>query len=374
MKINSVLIIFLGNIHYDSRATNFYNSFCKRGYNVRVISFDWLTKNFNTEKGEISVCKLKKYSFPISYYLKFSIILSFRLLFTKADLVLAEDVYTLPFAVLFSKFKKFRIFYDSREIYGNLAGLKKRKNVQALWKWIEKICIKRVNIIMTTGEMDSEFIEKEYNLTGTVVIRNLPFPIEVKESFDFRKHFNLDKDKKILLYQGVILHGRGFSIIFDVINSLKNCVLIILGDGEYKEYYQALAQKKNIEEKVFFFGKVEQSELLKYTSGADIGLAIIENLSLSYYFALPNKMFEYIYCGVPVLASNFPQMKSIIDKYKVGIYVDPENVEEIINQLNNLLENNELRNKLKENCKTASGELNWNREINKLFDSIEDNK
>jgi glycosyltransferase involved in cell wall biosynthesis len=371
MNSKSVLIIFLGNIHYDSRATNLFNSFCERGYNVKAISFDWMTKDFKTEKGDISVYKLKKGSFRISFYLKFSLLLSFRLLFTKADFIFAEDVYTLPFIVLFSKIKNSKIFYDSREIFGHLAGLNKRKNVQALWAWIEKKCIKSVNVIMTSGEMDSEFIEKEYDLKGTVVIRNLPFPAEIKESFNFRKHFNLNVDKKILLYQGVILHGRGLRIIFDVISGLNNCVLIILGDGEYKEYYQTLAHNNNIDKKVFFFGKIEQNELLKYTSGADIGLAIIENLSLSYYFALPNKMFEYIYCGVPVLVSNFPQMKSIVDRYKVGIYVDPDDKDEIIKQLNYLLNNNELRNKLKQNCKIAAGELNWKREINKLFDLIE---
>ena len=371
MNSKSVLIIFLGNIHYDSRATNFYNSFCERGYIVKVISFDWLTKDFKTERGNISVYKLKKGFFSIGFYLKFSLLLSFRLLFTKADFIFAEDVYTLPFAVILSKFKNSTIFYDSREIYGHLAGLSKRKKLQAFWGWVEKRSIKGVNVVMTTGEMDSEFIEKEYSLKSTLVIRNLPFQSEVKESFDFRKHLNLDESKKILLYQGVILHGRGLGIILNLLSRLKNCVLIVLGDGEYKGYYEALAKKNNIEKEVFFFGKIEQSELLRYTSGADIGLAIIENLSLSYYFALPNKMFEYIYCGVPILVSNLPQMKSIVDKYKVGFYVDPDNSEDIIKQLNNLLDNNELRNKFKENCKIAAGELNWNREINKLFSLIE---
>jgi glycosyltransferase involved in cell wall biosynthesis len=369
---NKICIAFLGNIHYDSRAANFYNSFRERGYKVKAISFDWMTKDFKTEKGDISVYKLKKDAFRICFYLKFSLLLSFRLLFTKADFVFAEDVYTLPFIVLFSKIKNSKSFYDSREIYSHLAGLNKRENVQAFWAWIEKKCIKNIDLIITSGEMDSEFIEKEYNLKSTVVIRNLPFPTEIKESFDFRKYFNLDEDKKILLYQGVILHGRGLRIIFDVIKELENCVLIILGDGEYKEYYQTLAHKNNIDQIVFFYGKIEQNQLLKYTSGADIGLAIIENLSLSYYFALPNKMFEYINCGVPVLVSNFPQMKSIVDRYKVGIYVDPNDKDEIFKQLNILLDNNELRNKLKQNCKIAAVELNWKKEINKLFDLIED--
>jgi len=371
MKKKSALIIFLGNIHFDSRASNFYKSFSERGFDVKVISFDWLTKDFKPVRGRISVYKLKKGLFSISFYLKFTIILSFRLVFTKTDFIFAEDVYTLPFAVIFSKLKNSRVFYDSREIYSNLAGLNKRKNLQAFWAWIEKKFIKAVELTITTGEMDSEFLEKKYNLTRTIVIRNLPFAADVKCSFDFRKHLLLGKGTKILLYQGVILHGRGLMIIFDVMKELKDCVLVILGDGEHKEFYQALAHQEHIEDRVFFFGKIEQSELLEYTSGADIGLAIIENLSLSYYFALPNKMFEYIFCGVPVLVSNLPQMKSIVDKYQVGICVNADNKDEIVSRINNLLNNNELRKQLKENCQIAAKELNWNVEINKLFDRIE---
>lgn len=370
MKYKTVLITFLGNYHYDSRVTNFYNSFSERGYIVKVISFDWLTKNFKTEKGDLSVYKLKKSSPSIIYYLKFSLILSYRLFFTKADFIFAEDVYTLPFVVLFAKLKKAKVCYDSREIYTHIAGLSKRKNVQAFWQLIEKAFIKSVDIILTTGEMDSAFIEKEYNLKETIVIRNLPFAKEISESFNFREHYKIGTDKIILLYQGVILPGRGLNIIFKILNSLKNCVLIIIGDGEYREYFQTVAHEEKLDDKVFFFGKVKQDELLKYTSGADIGLAIIENLSLSYFYALPNKMFEYIYCGLPVIVSNFPQMKFIVDKYNVGICIDPENEDEIKDKLNSLIVDDELRKKLKKNCEIATKELNWNKEIIKLFEKI----
>ncbi len=374
MNKKSVLIIFLGNFFFDSRATNFYKSLTDRGYAVEVISFDWLTKDFKTQKkGDISVYKLKKVFFSIGFYFKFAVIISFKLLLSKTDLIFAEDVYTLPFAVIFSKIKKSKVFYDSREVYGHLAGLKRREKLQAFWGWVEKNCINSVNLVITTGEMDSKHIEEEYGLPGTMVIRNLPFNAEIKETFNFRKQLNFERGKKILLYQGVILHGRGLEIIFDIMPELKDCVLIILGDGEHKEYYEDLAKKKKLEDKVFFLGKFKQEELLKYTAGADVGLAIIENLSLSYYFALPNKMFEYIYCGVPVLASNLPQMKSIIEKYNVGICVDAENKNDTILQLNNLLYNNELMNELKRNCHLAAAELNWNVEITKLFTFIEEN-
>lgn len=366
-----IVIAFLGNISYDSRSRNLVVSLKNNGYDPSFIGFDWLTRGFISVRDDnIYVKKLSK-RISVIFYLKFAFLLTFKLFQSNAKFYLAEDIYTLPFVAFVSYFKKAKVIYDSREIYAHLAGLSKRKTVQMFWRWIEKTFIKSAYVIITTGEMDSAFIEKEYNLKETVIIRNLPLSKEISESFDFRDYYKISEEIKILLYQGVILPGRGLSIIFEVMNRLENCVLVILGDGEYKEHCQKTVKEKKLEDKVFFFGKVKQNDLLKHTSGADIGLAIIENLSLSYYYALPNKMFEYIYCGLPVIASNLPQMKSIIDKYQVGLTVNAENHKEIVDAINLLVNDEEQRNKLIANCRMASLELNWGNEIKKLYPFLE---
>ena len=366
----SALIIFLGNIDYDSRTSNLYKSLTAHGYKVRVVSFDWLTKDFNTRTGEISVYKLTKGAFSISFYLKFLFILSINLIKHRADVIFAEDIYTLPLAVLFGKIKKAKVFYDSRELYGYLAGLRKRRIIQRILRWIENNFIHKVYRIITTGEMDAEFLKKEYGVDNTIVIRNLPVFKHIDEPFDFRKKYNLNPAIKIILYQGVILHGRGLRLLFDVLDGIENAAAVIIGGGEHKAYYEQLAVEKGVNKKVFFMGKVNQKDLLSYTAGADVGLAVIENISLSYYYALPNKMFEYILAGVPVFASSFPQMKNIIDKYSVGVYADPEDKAELTAAMKELLNNDEKRKILRENCKAASLELNWDIEAEKLFSDL----
>ncbi len=362
-----VLIVFLGNIDYDSRASNLYKSLTERGYKVKVVSFDWLTEGFKSRKGDITIYKLNKGFLSITFYLKFIFLLKINLLETKASIIFAEDIYTLPFAVIFLKLKGAKVFYDSRELYGYLAGLKKRKVIQTILRHVEKIFITKVDKVITTGDMDAEFLTKEYGIKNTLVIRNLPLLTKIDSPFDFRKKYNLSANDKIILYQGVILHGRGLRLIFDIISEINNAVLIIIGGGEHKKYYEDLVVEKGIGNKVYFLGKVNQKELLNFTAGADIGLALIENISLSYYYALPNKMFEYILAGIPVFASSFPQMKNIIDKYNIGAYVDPENREELLSKLKELINDDEKREKLIANCKAASNELNWDKEIEKLF-------
>ena len=364
-----VVIAFLGNFNYDSRCLNLHHSFTERGFKVKVISFDWLTPNFMRQKGEVAVHKLdKKYS--LIYYLRFAAILSYNLIQTKADYYFAEDVYTLPFVVSISKINGGRVFYDSRELYGHLAGLKHKQTIQKILYQIERIFIRHVDNVITTGEMDSEFLQKEYGLKETIVLRNLPMRQSGVEPFNFRKKFKLDEEIKILLYQGVILHGRGLKILFEVVKKTSDTFLIVIGDGEHRNYYEELSESEGIKPRVFFMGKVPQRFLLNYTAGADIGFALIENISLSYFYALPNKLFEYIQAGLPVIVSNFPQMKKIVDDYKIGIAVDLEREEDVIAAVVKLIKEKSFYNELKSNCIIAADKLNWNVEIEKMFKII----
>jgi glycosyltransferase involved in cell wall biosynthesis len=146
-----------------------------------------------------------------------------------------------------------------------------------------------------------------------------------------------------------------------------NCVhFIIVGEGEYRKQFEDYAATLTWSDRIHFLGAVNHSQLLNYTAASDIGIALIENISLSYFYALPNKLFEYIMAGVPVLSSNLPQMKKIIDEYKVGKYVDVENDEEIISALKNMLSDQNLLNVYKNNSLIAANELNWESEFNKF--------
>ena len=100
-------------------------------------------------------------------------------------------------------------------------------------------------------------------------------------------------------------------------------------------------------------------------------MSIIENISLSYHYALPNKLFEYIMAEVPVIVSKLPQMMEIVVEYGVGEVVDPDDQDELINKINLLIEDEELYSTYKANCKSASEELNWENEIDTLFNVIE---
>ena len=362
-----VTIAFLGNIDYDTRCLNLFISLKAKGYDVNFIGFDWLTENFSTQKGEKTIFKLHKGFLSLTYYFNFIYRLKWNLFKSNASLFFAEDIYTLPFVVIFAKMKKADVIYDSRELFGHLAGLKNRRIIQLVLGWIEKIFIKKVDFVMVTGKMDEDYIRDKYGLVNTIVLRNLPFYSKPENIINLREKLFIRAEKKILIYQGVILHGRGLQYIFDVIKELPNCVLVIIGSGEHEEYYKDLADKMNLHSQVFFMGKINQNELLSYTAAADVGLSLIENISLSYHYALPNKLFEYIMAEIPVVVSKLPQMVEIVMQYNVGEVVDLDNLDELIHKIELLLENTELYSNYSANCENASKELNWNNEIRNLF-------
>ena len=365
-----VLITFLGNINYDTRCKNLYDTLSTNNFDVEFIGFDWMTNGFVETQGDISIFKLKKGFLSLSFYLKFIWHLKLKLFSTKATIIFAEDIYTLPFAVIFGKLKRAKIYYDSRELFGYLAGLKEKKIKQLFWKLTEKIFIKKADYVMVTGPMDGEFLIKEYGINNLILLRNLPRYYKPELKLDLHSHLQIHKSKKIILYQGVLLKGRGIEKVYSVLSELSDHVFVIAGSGEYEEHYQNLAEQMNLIDQVFFLGKLTQEDLPQVTASVDIGVSLIENLSVSYYYALPNKLFEYIMAEVPVITSNLPQMKEIVEKYDVGFAVDINNKAELIDALKKLAEDSRFYENKKQNCHIASQELNWEKEVTNLLKQI----
>lgn len=365
-KNKTAIITFLGNAYHDSRVVNLIESLNKINIKVNTISFDWKIKNFSTQRGDTSVYKLDKSKSSLNYYIKFIFILVRNLIKNKADFYFAEDIYTLPIVYFFAKFNKGKILYNSREIYAHLAGLRNKSFVQKIISKIESIFIRKVDLVLVTGEMDSEYLKESYGISNLFVLRNLPKYQKDFDKINLHEIFNIPNGRKILLYQGVILEGRGILKLMNLLDRINDVHFIIVGEGEYRKQFEDYAANLTWFDRIHFLGAVNHSKLLNYTAASDIGIALIENISLSYFYALPNKLFEYIMVGVPVLSSNLPQMKKIIDEYKVGKYVDVENDEEIISALKNLLSDENLLNEYKKNSLIAANELNWESEFNKF--------
>lgn len=369
--MKKICIAYLGNPFHDTRITNLKNSLEENNHEVKIIGFDWTTPDFKTYRdNDTVVYKLTKTKISFLFYAAFKIRLLWELFKTKADLYFAEDIYTLPFVKFRTFFNKAKVYYNSRELYAFLGGLRNRRVIQTILTQIEKVFIHHVDLVLTTGEMDSEFLQKFYVITNTLVLRNLPKLKSPKEKIDLREKLSLTPGTKILLYQGVLLDGRGVELVIKNLHKINNTVFAILGAGEKREKWEKLSEEINVKDRVFFLGNISQDRLINYTASADIGICLIENISISYYHALPNKLFEYIMAGLPVISSALPQMKKIVEDYKVGECIDLDKGLNISAVINSMLDNEDKLKLYKANCAEAAKELNWDVEFEKAKDKL----
>ena len=109
-------------------------------------------------------------------------------------------------------------------------------------------------------------------------------------------------------------------------------------------------------------------DLFAYTKQADIGLLLEQSLGLSFTYALPNKLFDYIHAGLPFIASSLVEVKRIMNKYNIGEIVEDYSPESLAKKLNEMLSNSEKREVWKGNMQKAKKELNWENEQKKLIE------
>jgi len=365
-----IAISFLGNALHDTRVTNLIKSFTAVNFNVKVISFDWSNEAKQNLPANIKLFKINRKGLNLGFYVSFLKLLFTELLKTKADIYFAEDIYSLPITYIVARYKKKKVFYNSRELYPFLAGLRKRPIIQFCIRQIEKFFIRRVDLVMTTGEMDADFLVGYYGIKRPMVLRNLPLYRTANNPINFHEKLHIDTRLKILLYQGVILDGRGIEPLLNAMTTVTDCALVILGDGASKEKYQNLMRQLHLENRVFFMGTIQQDALINYTSGADVGVSLIENISRSYFLALPGKLFEYIMAHVPVLVSDLPQMRAIVEQNNIGEIIDLNDSNDLKVKLQHLIQDDEALSQYKLNCETASKKLNWESEFQKLVEII----
>ncbi len=251
------------------------------------------------------------------FYAEYNIRLFFFLLFNKADIFLSNDLDTLLANYLAGKIRGKKVIYDSHELFTEVPELNGRTTVKTIWKFIEKLCLPNVDASYTVCQSVADFYQKKYNIEMKVV-RNIPENLQ-KKNLASKLSF---PDKKIILYQGALNIGRGIEWIIDAMPLIDNAVLIIIGDGDISNDLKLQVERLQLQEKVLFLGRIDSKELPSYTVAADLGVCLLKNSSLSYYYSLPNRIFDLMYAQVPILASDFPEISNIIKTYQIGNVID----------------------------------------------------
>ncbi|WHY33812.1 glycosyltransferase [Cytobacillus firmus] len=278
----------------------------------------------------------------------------------KYDIYHSNDLNTLPQGYICSKWRlrKRKLVYDSHEVQTSRTGYN-----SPLYGKFEAFFIKRMDAMIVENHTRAKYNEDFYGFYPEVV-HNYPFKPNgnTNEKLPLHEMLGLPGNEKILLYQGGIQTGRGLDKLIKAAPLFNEGTLVFIGDGKIKTQLEQMVKENKLEEKVKFIPKVPLADLPKYTRNAYLGFQVLNNVCFNHYSASSNKLFEYMMSGVPVVACDFPEIKRVVEKEKVGICVDSHNPEEIAAAVNKLLEDQNLRNELSANCEKAKHNYNWEME------------
>ncbi len=367
-----ICFTFLGDIHYDSRLSKCARTLHENGYKVSAV-----IASEKNEKRESPGITLKTILIPQARsgklrFLSFNLKALWPALRSKADCYFASDLYSLPIAYFAAKFRHARLIYDSRELYSSIAALRDRREAQRFWSHIERRIIPRADVVFTVNDALAGSISNLYSIPKPTVLLNCPHIQTIQKSDRLRTILAIPPGPRILLYQGGLQRGRGIHIMLSAINKVSDAVLVLMGSGNLKAEILEIIKRERLDHKVFLLDAVRVDDLLEHTASADVGLCLIENYGESYYHSLPNKLFEFVAAGVPVVASNFPEMSRFVESNRVGLCVDPENEDEVVAAIKRLVTEAELHKAFVHHCEETASRYTWENESLKLVGAIED--
>ena len=300
----------------------------------------------------------------------------FRILLSKpADILLSNDLDTLLPNYLISRWKNIPLIYDSHEYFTGVPELAERPFVKGVWKRIERWIIPKLKNAYTVNDSIARLYKEEYG-THFSVVRNVPM-----KSFDIssdkrqlRKFLDLPLDQHIIILQGAGINiQRGAEEAVEAMKYLKDTLLLIVGNGDVIPQLKIYVLKEGLGEKVKFIPRQQSKDLIKYTKAADLGLSLDKDNNINYRFSLPNKLFDYIQANIPILASDLPEVKKIIENYSIGM-ISQNHEPESLSKLMFLMLNDVVKRKEWEiNLKIAAEELIWEKEkihFQKIIDHL----
>ena len=240
---------------------------------------------------------------------------------SKFSVIHCHDLDTLPIGVFikWTQLGRKKIVYDAHEyeterhhIHGALKSIS---------KIVERFFIRFADEVITVSNGIADEYKRLYKIEKPVLVLNCPVYRENSASKNiFRKKFGINKNTIIFLYQGGLAANRGIETTIETFKNLKdpNKVMVFMGYGALENLVKEAAHKND---NIFYHQAVSPDILLDYTSSADVGIFFCQNSCLSYYYCLPNKLFEYTMAGLPVIISNLHEIKKIVNTFENGIVI-----------------------------------------------------
>jgi len=298
-----------------------------------------------------------------TFFLSLSILLK-----SQVDMYHAVDLTALPICYIVTRLRCKPLIFEAYEL-----DVPAPETDIAFWRWLGPlllgIILPHCTKIITVSPLCAEELCRHFRIREVAVVRSIPAYCTVQKSNLLRQHLKLREDTRIALYQGILQRNRGLDKLIRAAAFLDdNIVIVIMGAGNSKEL-EALTISEKVTERVKIIQPVPYAHLLEWTASADIGLTLFPpDYSLSIRWCLPNKLFEYIMAGVPVLTTELDAVVDIIKTYEIGQVVTSVTPEAFGGAINTMLADHIGLEHMRRNALNAARkELYWEKEQQNLI-------
>ena len=352
-----ILFTVTNDLSYDQRMHRICGTLAANGHTVTLIgralpsSIPLEIKPFEQKR---LACFFQT---GFAFYAEYNLRLFLFLLFARYNAVCSIDLDTLPAGCFASLLRGKKRVFDAHEYFTEVPEVIHRPFVKVFWSLVARICLPHYKHAYTVGPALAQIFESKYGLKFEVV-RNTPALEALNPDLaTFKKLSNLSS--KMILYQGALNAGRGIETMLEAMLHLKNVQLVLAGEGDLSVQLRQKIRDLGLEDRVVFLGYVKPEALKELTRQAWLGLNLLENRGLSYYYSLANKFFDAVQAAVPMLTMDFPEYRALNDQHEVAILLETLTPEAVSEAIKSLLDNKVLYEKLCQNCITARRDWNW---------------
>lgn len=247
-----------------------------------------------------------------------------------ADVIHANDLDTLAVSWAAARLGGSRLVYDSHELWlGSARYLRETGAAGRLRdRLTERLLIGAADAVIAVTRGRGEVMKTMYpRIRGPWIVENCPHPTdETAPTGLLRSRLGIGPDTVLVLYQGIIAWERGIEQLLDAAPLLRGTGvrIAIVGHDVTGGTLPARAASPELGGLVDILPPVPSEKLPELTADADAGLILFRNTCLNHYYSLPNKLYEYMMAGVPIIASDLPEIARVIREYDIGRLVDPE--------------------------------------------------
>lgn len=263
------------------------------------------------------------------------------------DLVQVHDLPTLEAGVALAESWGVPLIYDAHELYPEQRAFSKVQ--QKLCARAEIKLIQQAQQVFTVNESIAVEMAKRYNIKKPLILLNAidpPFPFDLSKRYNLlREKLKISAERRILLFQGGFAPHRNLEDLIRAMAILKthDIDLVMMGSGKLGKLLHKQSEHLGLlEKRIYFLPAVPLSELLQHSASADIGIIPYPHVDLNSYYCTPNKLFEFIQAGLPILANDSPELKRFVVGEEFGLVRPMHSVQQIADAIDQVFASNDI--------------------------------